>query len=216
MVKTSKRQTEMSYQQAHDSRTLFSRCVHGSFPHTKGDFSCLLWQLQYLSSHLPCFLLYSTYLPITMYLSDCLFPHYILTHRGQEFHLFVSVSWVPGAVPVTLSVNQFSRSVMSDSAAPWTAALQASQFITNSPSLLKLMSIKSVMPSNHLILCHPLLLLTSIFPSIRVFSAHKNKSDQISRSVMSDSLRPHESQHARPSCPTPTPRVHSDSRPSSR
>ena len=53
---------------------------------------------------------------------------------------------------------------------PWTAAHQASLSITNSQSLLKLMSIKSVMPSNHLILCHSLLLLTSIFPSIRVFS----------------------------------------------
>ena len=53
---------------------------------------------------------------------------------------------------------------------PWTAARQASLFITNSWSLLKLVSIKSVMPSNHLILCRPLLLLPSIFPSIRVFS----------------------------------------------
>ena len=53
---------------------------------------------------------------------------------------------------------------------PWTAAHQASLSITNSRSLLKLMSIESVMPSNHLILCHPLLLLPSIFPSIRVFS----------------------------------------------
>ena len=53
---------------------------------------------------------------------------------------------------------------------PWTAARQASLSITNSWSLLKLMSIESVMPSNHLILCCPLLLLPSIFPSIRVFS----------------------------------------------
>ena len=53
---------------------------------------------------------------------------------------------------------------------PWTAAHQASLSITNSRSLLKLMSIESVMASNHLILCHPLLLLPSIFPSIRVFS----------------------------------------------
>ena len=53
---------------------------------------------------------------------------------------------------------------------PWTAARQASLFITNSWSLLKLMSIESVMPSNHLMLCRPLLLLPSVFPSIRVFS----------------------------------------------
>ena len=56
-------------------------------------------------------------------------------------------------------------------ATPWTAARQASLSITNSPSLLKLMSIESVMPSNNLILCCPLLLLLSIFPSIRVFSS---------------------------------------------
>ena len=55
-------------------------------------------------------------------------------------------------------------------ATPWTAAHQVSLSITNSQSLLKLMSIESVMPSNHLILCHPLLLLPSIFSSIRVFS----------------------------------------------
>ena len=53
---------------------------------------------------------------------------------------------------------------------PWTAACQASLSITNTWSLLKLVSIELVMPSNHLILCHPLLLLPSIFPSIRVFS----------------------------------------------
>ena len=53
---------------------------------------------------------------------------------------------------------------------PWTAAHLASLSITNSWSLLKLMSIELVMPSNHLILCHPLLLLSSIFPIIRVFS----------------------------------------------
>ena len=53
---------------------------------------------------------------------------------------------------------------------PWTAACQVSLSITNSRSLLKLMSIESVMPSNHLILCCPLLLLLSIFPSIRIFS----------------------------------------------
>ena len=53
---------------------------------------------------------------------------------------------------------------------PWTAACQASMFITNSWSLLKLMSTELVMPSNYFILCHPLLLPPSIFPSIRVFS----------------------------------------------
>ena len=56
-------------------------------------------------------------------------------------------------------------------ATPWTAAHQASLSITNSRSLLKLISIKSVRPSNHLILCHPLLLLPSVFPSIRVYAS---------------------------------------------
>ena len=55
-------------------------------------------------------------------------------------------------------------------ATPWTAACQTSLSITNCCSLPKLMSIESVMPSKHLILCHPLLLLTSIFPTFRVFS----------------------------------------------
>ena len=59
---------------------------------------------------------------------------------------------------------------MSDSAIPWTAACQAFLCITSSGSLLKLMSIELVMPSNHLILCHSFFLLSSIFPSIRVFS----------------------------------------------
>ena len=66
--------------------------------------------------------------------------------------------------------DQFSCSAVSDSATAWTAAHQASLSITNSRSLSKLMSIELVMPSSHLILCCPLLLLPSIFPSIRVFS----------------------------------------------
>ena len=74
-----------------------------------------------------------------------------------------------------LAIYYLSCSVQSLScvrlfATPWTAAHQASLSITNSWSLLKLMSIESVMPSNHLILCHSLLLPPSIFPSIRVFS----------------------------------------------
>ena len=65
---------------------------------------------------------------------------------------------------------QFSRSLVSDFCDPWTAACQASLSITNSQSLLKVMSIVSVMPSNHLILCCPLFLLPSIFPIIKVSS----------------------------------------------
>ena len=67
-----------------------------------------------------------------------------------------------------LSSIQFSCSVMSDSVTPWIAARQASRSITNSQSSLRLTSIESVMPSSHLIFCHPLL-LPPIPPSIRVF-----------------------------------------------
>ena len=81
----------------------------------------------------------------------------------------------PQAMPSLFVSDQFS-SVQSLSHARllvtlWTAAWQASLSITNSQSLFKLMSIESVMTSNHLILCHPLLLPPSIFPSIRVFSS---------------------------------------------
>ena len=71
---------------------------------------------------------------------------------------------------LTSLIIQFSCSVMSDFVTPWVAARQASLSITNSWSLLKLMSIELVMPSSHLILCRPLLLLPPILPSIRVFS----------------------------------------------
>ena len=71
---------------------------------------------------------------------------------------------------IQFSSVQFSRSVVSTLCVPWTATCQGSLSITNSQSLLKLMCIESVMPSNHLILGRPLLLLPSIFPSIRVFS----------------------------------------------
>ena len=84
---------------------------------------------------------------------------YLPQHQG----LF---QWV---VRISQSVSQFSCCVWLF-VTPWTAARQASLSITNSRSLFKLMSIESVMPSNHLILCHPLLLPPSIFPSIRVFS----------------------------------------------
>ena len=73
---------------------------------------------------------------------------------------------------VNITTTQFSSVTQSCPTLydAWTAARQASLSISNSQSLLKLMSIELVMPSNHLILCHPLLLPSSIFPSIRVFS----------------------------------------------
>ena len=111
-------------------------------------------------------------------------------------------------------------------ATPWTAPYQASLSITNSWSLLKLMSIELVMPSNHLILCRPLLLLPSIFPSIRVFSnesvlhirwpkvvefqlQHQFSSVAQSCTTLCDPM------NCRPPCPSPTPGVHSNSCPSS-
>ena len=75
----------------------------------------------------------------------------------------------PPAIQKKVNSVQFSHSVLSDSLTPWSAAYQTSLSIINTQSLLKLMSIESVMPSNHLILCHPLLLLPPIPPSIRVF-----------------------------------------------
>ena len=122
---------------------------------------------------------------------------------------------------------------------PWTAACQASLFITNSWSLLKLMSIESVMPSNHLILCHPLLLPPSIFPNIRVFSNESvlrirwpkywsfsfkasvlpmNTQDWCPLGwtgwvVMSSSLRFHGLPHNRLPCPSLSPGVCSNSCP---
>ena len=81
-----------------------------------------------------------------------------------------AVNCHPAQLTYLQSSVRFSPSVVSSSATPWTAACEASLSITNSQDLLKLMSIALVMPSNHLILCRPLLLLHSIFPSIRVFS----------------------------------------------
>ena len=78
---------------------------------------------------------------------------------------YISVLFQVSSIPVP-----FSCSVMSYSATPWTAARQASLSVTNSRSLLKLMSIESMMSSNHFILCPPLLLLPSILPSVRIFS----------------------------------------------
>ena len=86
------------------------------------------------------------------------------SYWGFSFALGCGISFFGG---VRFSSVQFSCSVVSDSASPWTAVRQASLSITSSWSLLKLISIESVMPSNHLILCHILLLLPSIFPSIR-------------------------------------------------
>ena len=91
--------------------------------------------------------------------------------QGSNLCLPCLLHWQADSLPLAPPV-QFSCSVVSNSLRPpWTAVRQAFLSITNSWSLLKFMSIESVMPSNHPILCHPLLLLPSIFPSIRVFSS---------------------------------------------
>ena len=95
-------------------------------------------------------------------------------HSLLQLIYYVNLLWDFGNLVLFLT-HQAVCSVQSLShvrlfATPWTAARQASLSISNSQSSLKLVPIKSVMPSNHLILCHPLLLLPSVFPSIRVFS----------------------------------------------
>ena len=79
-------------------------------------------------------------------------------------------STCPRLLPVNLFSSFLSLSHVRFFATPWTAARQASLSITNSQSLLKLTSIESVMPSNHLLLCRPLFLPPSIFPTVRIFS----------------------------------------------
>ena len=97
-------------------------------------------------------------------LSESLFSLSKLHSQHHREHLVLIIPVVTFAVVQLLSCVQLFSS-------PWTAAHQASLSFSISLSLLKLMSVESVMPSNHLILCHPLLLLLSILPSIKVFSS---------------------------------------------
>ena len=189
----------------------------------------------------------------------------------KEKNVTGSLSLFLSLFPLSVHFSSVQLSCVWLLVTPWIAACQASLSITNSQSLLKLMSIKTVMPYNLLILCHPLLLPPSIFPSIRVFSNesvlhirwlkdwsfsfsispsnkysglisfridwldlltvqgtlksllqhHSSKASilqhsafssvQFSRSVVSNSLWPHELQHARPPCPSPTPGAYPNS-----
>ena len=120
-------------------------------------------------------------LPVWIF-GHCPFYWSIFLEAQERFHLLPcnsgrATSGLRSSYPRKAPQNspqkssvQFSRSVVPDPGTPWTAACQASLSITNSQSSLKLMSIELVMPSNQLILCRPLLLMPSIFPSIRVFS----------------------------------------------
>ena len=132
--------------------------------HSPLFFSFFSWVMS--SNHsiqiIPCMLMASPHSRCQAHLSG-LGPHVGFRHTHLAVHC-VSQSSGPqfSSVQLLSHVRLFVT--------PWTATHQASPSITNSQSLLKLMSIESVMPSNQLILCRPLLLPPSIFPSIRVFS----------------------------------------------
>ena len=96
---------------------------------------------------------------------DCLISFEILFLNNLKERLFCLT------LCATFSSAQFSAQSCLDSATPWTAAHQPSLYITNSQSLLRLISIELVIASNHLILCHPLLLALSILSNIRLFSS---------------------------------------------
>ena len=127
---------------------------------------CLPFKISYQISQLFSFTSFGLYL--------LMFSQILKQERQiSDVKLFLSLIYAFNAINVPLrnafsSVQSLSRVQLF--ATPWTAARQASLSITNSRSLLKLMSIESVMLYNHLVLCHPLLLLPSIFPSIGVFS----------------------------------------------
>ena len=104
--------------------------------------------------------------PDTFFLCATSTPHLILLRHTKN--ILLGIPW-PSSGSVQFSSVQ-SLSHVRLFATPWTTARQASLSITNSQSLPKLISIESVMPSNHLIPCHPLFFLPSIFPSIRDFS----------------------------------------------
>ena len=91
-----------------------------------------------------------------------------MMYTSPRFHLIFSIFFIPQSIHFQFS-QLLSRIWLL--ATPWTAARQASLSITSSRSLLKLMSIELVMPSNHLILCCPLLLPPSVFSNIRIFSS---------------------------------------------
>ena len=95
-------------------------------------------------------------------MNTCMYPYAHTNSPSVKWNVICEVLHIKRIV-------QFSHSVMSDSVILWTAACQASLSITKTQSLLKFMSVESMMPSNHLILCRPIFLPPLIFPSIRVF-----------------------------------------------
>ena len=106
---------------------------------------------------------------LSEWIHDLLYIHWLIDIEINT-HICVGMCERIYIFSLSLSVVVQSFSCIQLFVTPWTAACQASLSITNSQSLLNLMSIESVMPSNHLIFCWPLLLLPSILPSIRIFS----------------------------------------------
>ena len=133
--------------------------------------SCISFSLGWFSSQ-PAVLLLIPVHSFSDILSDLILWIYLSTPRYNYKGFDLGCTWM--ALWFSFSSVQFSsvQSLSRDRlfATPWIPACQASGSITNSQSLNKLMSIESVMPSSHLILCHPFLLLPPILPSIRVFS----------------------------------------------
>ena len=152
------------------------KSFYGSTYNTSGVILCV-WVLfnVRIKYFITLILMSIVYLLIVLWI-DVILPHFSF-HSCLKKIFFIVVELLYIVVLVSaveqsesaISVHQFSCSVLSDSVTPWTAACQTSLSITNSWSLLKLMSIESVMPSNHLLLCHPLLPLPSIVPKIRSF-----------------------------------------------
>ena len=93
-----------------------------------------------------------------------------MKHSRKTYHSLIQPHFRLPTIEVNIVLSPVQLGHIRLFATPWTAAFQATLSITNTQSLFRLMSIESVMPSNHLILCHPLLLPPSIFPSIRVYS----------------------------------------------
>ena len=132
----------------------------------------------------------SRWVTTSLWLSRSLKP-FLYSSSVYSYHLFLTssasirsllfLSFIGPIFAWNVPLLLFSHSVMFTSMTPWTAARQASLSITISLSLLKLMSIELVMPSNHLTLCGPVLLLPSVFPSIRVFSQWVGRSHQVDK-----------------------------------
>ena len=162
--------------------SLSGSCVHADSPHKNTGVGChaLLQGIFPTQGSSPCLLSLLHWQASTLTLMPPRKPN-ILNNSGDE-EKCLERNKLPkpsqGKIgnqnrPITSELSWAELSSVSYIqlfATPWTAACQASLSTTNSQSLLKLMSIESVMPSNHLILCCPFLLLPSIFPSIRVFS----------------------------------------------